>query len=425
MEKLISEIKASTGTNEKLAILCKYSSDTEIREAFRLCYDPFEIFNVNKIKTSVTGCDTFHEKWHEFYDLQEKLKSRKLTGNAAKDAIDDLMMECTKETQEIFTCILQKGFKIGISSTSLKKVYGKDFIKEYKVQLANKWEEGRDYGVKYWFASKKYDGLRCTLFNTKHPHNLDINYDLKTGVAYTRGATEITGFDHVIAELNEICKDNDFEFIDGELYSPDIPFETIQGYVLSYRNVNDDHKKKIKFNVFAVGSSNFKNTNDMVMVLKRVNWKKYEYVIPINYSVIPNTKEEIEKICVKFVEAGFEGAMLRSPDNYYSWDRDNNLLKVKMFKEEDLQITGFALGNGKNSNTLGNIFVEGEIEGKFVRSSCGSGFSDQDRDMIWNNRDKYIGKIVEIKYQNVTTSENTTVYSLRFPVFVKFKEDGR
>jgi DNA ligase-1 len=76
-------------------------------------------------------------------------------------------------------------------------------------------------------------------------------------------------------------------------------------------------------------------------------------------------------------------------------------------------------GTGKYENVLGNLICEDE-EGNLVK--VGSGFSDNQREEYWNERNELIGNIVEIQYQEVTKNKNGTK-SLRFPVFVRFRDD--
>ena len=52
----------------------------------------------------------------------------------------------------------------------------------------------------------------------------------------------------------------------------------------------------------------------------------------------------------------------------------------------------------------------------------GSGFSDFDREYIWNNQDQYLGKIAEIQYFEVT-KDKTGTESLRFPVWKHLRTD--
>jgi DNA ligase-1 len=73
---------------------------------------------------------------------------------------------------------------------------------------------------------------------------------------------------------------------------------------------------------------------------------------------------------------------------------------------------------------LGGFQLEGELEdGTFVRCDCGSGFNDEDRKEFWENQDKYLGKTIEVEYQEVTKAENADTHSLRFPVYKMVRTD--
>ena len=47
----------------------------------------------------------------------------------------------------------------------------------------------------------------------------------------------------------------------------------------------------------------------------------------------------------------------------------------------------------------------------------GSGFTDEQREEFWKYKDKYIGFVAEIKYQNASKN------SIRFPVFMRLRLD--
>ena len=66
---------------------------------------------------------------------------------------------------------------------------------------------------------------------------------------------------------------------------------------------------------------------------------------------------------------------------------------------------------------LGGFYVEKTVENQLVKSKVGSGFTNDERGFYWDIRDTLIGRIVEIKYQELTDDGS----SLRFPVFSKLK----
>jgi ATP-dependent DNA ligase len=72
------------------------------------------------------------------------------------------------------------------------------------------------------------------------------------------------------------------------------------------------------------------------------------------------------------------------------------------------------LGTGKNANRLGNFIVD--VDG--VKVNVGEGITDKQRDEFWQNKNKLIGKIIEVKFQ-----EKTPDGSLRFPRFVRHRMD--
>ena len=89
-------------------------------------------------------------------------------------------------------------------------------------------------------------------------------------------------------------------------------------------------------------------------------------------------------------------------------------MKLKAFHDVDLEIKGVLEGTGKHQGKLGSVVVSY----KGVDVNVGSGFSDELRDKIWEDRDAFIGKIIEVRYQEVTPDG-----SLRFPTFVCFRND--
>lgn len=411
MENLIKELRSTTSGNEKLAIMMKYKDNEQIKEAFRLCYDPFILSYIKKIeKQQVKNVAQFKDTFQIFLNLFNRLFSRQITGNEARNKVEEFLSQCKEDTQKIYIQILKKDMKCGVSTATLKKVWGKNFLKEFKVQLADKYEPEKEYDTEYWFMNNKLDGCRCIYLNN---------------VLWTRSGNEIIGFEHIYEEVKDLCSRYNLDFVDGELFSKEIPFQTIQGYVLSYKNINEENKKKILYNIFVTGRNSFNNTEEMVEILKNVEWNRYKYIKSVYTWKIKNDPKEIFEATEKCVAHGYEGAMLRHPINWYSWKRDENLLKVKFFKEEDLKIIDLQEGTKgtKNEGKLGNFIVQGIVEGKKILSDVGTGISDIQREEIWQNKSKYIGKIIEVKYQNITDKPNENgFYSLRFPSLLKFKE---
>lgn len=130
--------------------------------------------------------------------------------------------------------------------------------------------------------------------------------------------------------------------------------------------------------------------------------------------------EVIYKLFDEQVALGEEGLMLNL-DTPYECKRHNGLLKIKPTKSADLKIIGFEPGAPytKYENTLGALIMD--FEGVPVK--FGSGLTDELRDEIWNNQDKYLGAIGEIQYTSYSKNQNNDEISLRFPRFKGIRSD--
>lgn len=96
------------------------------------------------------------------------------------------------------------------------------------------------------------------------------------------------------------------------------------------------------------------------------------------------------------IEKGWEGYMLVEPDSFYEiGKRVNHSIKLKSRKIVDLKCTGIELGEGKYQNMIGALCLEDKLGRKV---SVGSGLDDSLRAF---NPDYFIGKIIEIEYEQI------------------------
>lgn len=139
---------------------------------------------------------------------------------------------------------------------------------------------------------------------------------------------------------------------------------------------------------------------------------------------------------------GYEGIMGRQPEGFYKQGRsgksDMALWKLKRFEDSEAVIQGFdeqmhnanpatkdALGRTERSShkankqpmgTLGALKVYDVTTG--VEFDIGTGFSAEERQKIWNNRDRYIGETVKYKFLPVGVKDKP-----RHPVYLGLRSD--
>lgn len=139
------------------------------------------------------------------------------------------------------------------------------------------------------------------------------------------------------------------------------------------------------------------------------------------------------------LEQGYEGLILRDPNAQYKYGRSTTregaLLKLKRFVDAEAMVIGFEErmhnGNEATTNELGRTKRSSHAAGKTGRGdlgaivvrfgevefSIGTGFTDDERNTIWLNRDKYLGAFAKFKYFPVGVKD-----APRHPVFLGWRD---
>jgi DNA ligase 1 len=402
MINLIKSLENEPSTNKKIELLKQFKDKVLLKEVLFYTLNPeynYFIKKLPKMGTGQAGKD-FKIAWYSIKGLLDALNAREITGNDAIKATTDILSDLTPNSQELAKRILFRDLRCNVSDKIANKVFPK-LIPTFSVQLANKYDPKKKYKNDKWAASRKMDGLRCVF---------------KNGKLYTRNGKEVVGFEHIVEELKTL---GEYDLIDGELYSPDIPFQEIQGYVMRKKNVVEEDKKKIFFNIFAMLKPK-RTTAEMVSdIEKRRQANHRKYLRFVEYEIILNDFEKIKALDEQYVMEGYEGVMLRSMEQVYDWKRSDALVKYKNFIEDDLEIIEAIEGKGKYKGMLGAFLCRGKIMGYNIEAEVGSGFNDEQRKEFWKNRKRMIGMKIEAKYQGLTDDKT----SLRFPIFRKTKED--
>ena len=120
------------------------------------------------------------------------------------------------------------------------------------------------------------------------------------------------------------------------------------------------------------------------------------------------------------VNMGWEGLMLNK-DSVYKCKRTTDLIKIKRFYSMDLPIVRVLEGDGRLKGTLGALVVKY----KDNTVNIGSGFDDETRRRFWEDRDKIVGRVIEVKYKEISKDKKTGFESLQFPVYVRLRKIGK
>jgi DNA ligase-1 len=249
------------------------------------------------------------------------------------------------------------------------------------------------------------------------------------GVAYSRSnkPCKVQPIQHIINALSEF---SDYVF-DGEILYFDSKFREDFQKVISLTSSDErlEGCDNLYYVIFDMIPKELFKSKDVFISFE----DEYELINatlkttdnPINYSVLntclPNilvarqdtTKDKLLELCSLHK---WEGLMMRNGEACYEYKRTKNLLKLKQMQDTECTLLDMIAGTGRNSDRLG-AFV---VDYKGYQVKVGSGFSDEQREMYWRDKDKYIGKAVKVQYFGETKNQHNEL-SLRFPVFLAFR----
>jgi len=241
--------------------------------------------------------------------------------------------------------------------------------------LANKWEDRHKYISEPFYVQPKIDGVRLLVSN-------------KGGISRT--GKIVPGTEHLGKGLKE------GEYLDGECYDPSKTFEEITSLFKT-------NPKALEFHVFDYFDTNqpdltFDQRLERVTVETR--WVK--------------TKKDLPIVHKQYMDAGYEGTMIREPSSVYEiGKRSNYLLKLKDFKTDEYKVIGMRECTGKDVGTPTWVCLTENGQEFTVRPE---GTQEKRREMF-KNGDKYMGKMLTVKYQNLTD-----LGVPRFPVGIAFRD---
>jgi DNA ligase-1 len=246
-------------------------------------------------------------------------------------------------------------------------------------------------------ASPKLDGIRCTILN---------------GVATARSLKPIPN-NYVRAMLEGIP-----DGVDGELMVQG-GFNACQSLFMSH----DKEEPNFWFFAFDWIRDGATNLHFEKRLHRLTEWSEeygHNNLHVVEHAWIGNA-EQLAAYEAQCLAEGFEGVMVRDPQGPYKYGRSTTregfLLKIKQFADEEMTVTGLVemmhndnaletneLGLAKRSTSKEGMRPAG-VMGALVGQTedgatveLGTGFTAEERQVMWNLRETLIGKLVKFKH---------------------------
>lgn len=416
---IFESIKNTSGANAKQAILKASKSNNDFTRLLHFLYNPYEVTGIGRKK--MDKFKDFHSTYITTYDSFFEVISMVLSydGSVSDRVVQNVanyINSQEEEVREFLREVITKDYKCGVTASTINKVYGKGFIPKHEIMLAKSWGDEERKVKGDFIVTEKFDGIRCTVIK----EDGEIEFLTRKGLPIL-GLVEL-------AEEFKLLRDN--TVFDGELLN--VNRDGLDSKTLfrktQQRVRKDGEKRDIEFHMYDMLSlSEFKKGKSDAGALSRKEFifymlknlglsAKYIKHVPLLY--VGSDKEEVMRLLSEAVKQGKEGVMVNLVDGKYECKRSSNILKAKEFKSVDLRVTDVEVGSGKFAGVMGNVVVD--YKGQELR--VGSGFSDAQRKLYWDNPNDIIGSIIEVKYFEESENENGGE-SLRFPTFAGLRDD--
>jgi ATP-dependent DNA ligase len=248
----------------------------------------------------------------------------------------------------------------------------------------------RKHNINYpAIVQRKFDGVRClarlnsdgtvTLMSRKGKEFAHLNH-IKTDVAANNSNTNLV--------------------IDGELYSDSLTFQELVGLVkrVTLKPGNDEQMLEVSLRVYdCVELNNEADFTSRYETITEVTTGA-EYLSLVE-NVRVSTESEIHAAQARFVEEGYEGAMVRNLTGAYAiGKRSANLQKVKTFLDGEYPIIGYTDGTGGETGCV--IWECQTPDGQTFRVRPRG--TQEDRKVLFQNGSDYIGQQLTVRYQELT-----------------------
>jgi DNA ligase-1 len=405
--QMLLEIIANTpSTEEKRALAREFLEVQFFKDVVRYAYSPFLSYHLRGITVTGKGANEFGQ---EAFALLDRLSRRTLSGNDARETVAGFLGTLEPLSRELFTRILNKDLRTGLSVKGWNAACP-GLIPEFgymRCSLPNAVDLSRWNWKEGVFSQEKADGIFVNVtckdgtvsVNTRKGHPLGIQhfpklekeFRLFSGQFHGELLVKISG---TIADrktgnglINSVMKGGSFQ-------------ETVEPVFVFWDYVTD---RRLPYR------DRFKGLVEKCFYLSAtiVNTK-------IVYS-----QEEAREHFEEILSRGGEGTVLKTKYGMWKDGVSKEQVKLKAERDCELMILDFVEGLGKYQDTLGAITC-GSRDG-VLRVNV-SGFTDREREDIWNARDDLRGAIVTVRY-NEKIRNKEGKWSLFLPRFIEIRHD--
>lgn len=404
----LESLRKITGTNDKKDFLQNTCKEDEHRYILKVLLDSEYALGLKKIKApkqcSVSTIRTFDE----LKLLIEKLNDSNIN-DAIRAEVEKFLIGCNKDTQEVLIKVLQKTYKIGITSKTLIQVFP-GIIAEHPIALAKSPTEAEIQLP--CIVDLKHDGIRYT--------QVKVN-NLEKGKALTRdrNVMKFPKIENAIMKLLANCPEP--MVVDAELKTIDDDFNKVAGIVSS--NISNGYSEAIeedqlvlvvfdliKYTDF-IGETKSKPQAERLLDLQKLYAVNNPERIELSPAVTVHSYDKVKELTDAYITSGKEGTIIKDPKAPYKKGKTSAWIKQKAINDCTLVCVGVTAGTNKREGKVGALMME--TSDKLIKVNVGSGLTDEMVELYTKNPP--IGRFFDVLFNTVSRNSDSQQMSLRLP----------
>lgn len=424
--EIIQELNEENGSNYKIATLEKYKDHELLKRVLKMTYDKVDFtYGISMKNITVPEHQSKDPTLLKFAldALEFKFKSRQYTGNAAIELLEKTFGLMSSNDQDVLRGIVNRDLRINMGRSNINKVF-KNLITKPVYMRCGIYNDKTKSKIdpRGSFIQLKADGTyrefrvqkgEVTVISRsgetyEYPFITDVLSHAKDGYYFG----ELT----VLDENGNVL---DRSTGNGMINSDDVPHDALCFDVWDYVTEEEYDNAKNKVKNTTSYQDRFTDLQNIINHIPSDVNSGYIKIIP--YVVVDTIKEALERTS-RWMNMGYEGAILKDKNAVFRDGTSPQQLKLKLEIDAEVRITGFTDGTPGTvrEKTFGAITFEtddGMIKGQT------SGFTDALLKDFNSRRDELIGTIMTVQFNDVTKARNNDYWALSHPRFIELRPD--
>jgi DNA ligase-1 len=403
---VIEQLRATSSTKEKLAILVANKDNADLKEFLRLTYEPRVNYYIAKVDPTLQAgifggfveCDMEHDDMTNVYNA---LALRDKRGNEARSWLSGVYNNFTSDwSKELLALMIQRDVKAGISKGTINKAWP-GLVTDMPYMRCNLLSTV-DVSTWDWiggvYSQIKADGM---FSNVSHHIGGKVTIESRSG-----SPMPLDHFGELVAAVRDLVPEG--YQCHGELLMRK------NGKVMSRAEGNGLFNKLLQEGELPAGHVPTYDVWDMIPLCEAKPKNKFHEKYKVRFERLKALLAGITEDCpIQVIEhkmvhslqeayahaaeamgRGLEGTVICNADGIWEdSDGATHKIKLKLQFDIDLRVTGFKAADtkSKNKDLFGSLMCESEC-GKFRVNV--SGIKDDKRKDLFNRKDDILGKLI-------------------------------